>query len=257
MAKKKRKKRVLNSTSSTSSTSKKQSTKKQSTKKKRLFSGKTYNPRGSAKRAVKKNLISKILDTEDVSTLSKEDIADFRKYLQEQKKIIQQLAEYNKYYWSSTLAKSIGILDDTRYKTSDAIELFDMLMRQQEFFSERQADDDIGKMAEEDGELEELMNDKDKWNILRRLATVDHQINLDKSYASEVLKTISNMIENHKYEMSYMELSDMMIDNFIRSQNYDKTHRKYAEENMRGFNEEPKSSKFSWDDYSPSWDRIF
>lgn len=45
----------------------------------------------------------------------------------------------------------------------------------------------------------EVLKDSDKWTILRRLATQDPRLNIDRAYASETLREIEDMIENNPY----------------------------------------------------------
>ena len=51
----------------------------------------------------------------------------------------------------------------------------------------------------------EVLKDSDKWTILRRLATQDPRLNIDRAYASETLREIEDMIENNPYS----SLSDL------------------------------------------------
>lgn len=51
----------------------------------------------------------------------------------------------------------------------------------------------------------EVLKDSDKWAILRRLATQDPRLNIDRAYASETLREIEDMIENNPYS----SLSDL------------------------------------------------
>ena len=51
----------------------------------------------------------------------------------------------------------------------------------------------------------EVLDKNDKWTILRRLATQDPRLNIDRAYASETLREIEDMIE----KKPYLSISDI------------------------------------------------
>lgn len=172
--------------------------------------------RGSSKRAQQKGLTD-IFNVPNINDISKEDRADFKAYLREQQRKIKDI---------------INNAEDTNPIVQDAIEddlaqsnpvsPEDMLReyyRQQEFFSdiEEYTNDLNDAIISKDTELEALMTDADKWNILRRLAQVDQRLNIDRAYASQTLHDIEDMIEARSNYQTYQELADELIDNYYRT----------------------------------------
>lgn len=56
----------------------------------------------------------------------------------------------------------------------------------------------------------EVLKENDKWTILRRLATQDPRLNIDRAYASETLREIEDMIENNPYS-SISDITDAWL----------------------------------------------
>lgn len=57
----------------------------------------------------------------------------------------------------------------------------------------------------------EVLKDSDKWTILRRLATQDPRLNIDRAYASETLREIEDMIEENPYS-SISDITDAWLE---------------------------------------------
>lgn len=61
----------------------------------------------------------------------------------------------------------------------------------------------------------------DKWTILRRLATQDYRLNVDRAYASDTLKDIADIIEQEIREgsgRSYADIADEMLEELQSNQ---------------------------------------
>lgn len=56
----------------------------------------------------------------------------------------------------------------------------------------------------------EVLKEDNKWTILRRLATQDPRLNIDRAYASETLREIEDMIENNPYS-SISDITDAWL----------------------------------------------
>lgn len=57
----------------------------------------------------------------------------------------------------------------------------------------------------------EVLGKDDKWTILRRLATRDPRLNIDRAYASETLREIEDMIEKKPY-LSISDITDKWLE---------------------------------------------
>lgn len=57
----------------------------------------------------------------------------------------------------------------------------------------------------------EVLQKSDKWTILRRLATRDPRLNIDRAYASETLREIEDMIEKKPY-LSISDITDKWLE---------------------------------------------
>lgn len=194
-------------------------------KKNKLFSGKHYNPRGSAKRFQKK-ILPKIMDLENINDMSLEARRDFRAYLRERQKEIS--SELSNVTARSTItgkeALSSGL--NTRKISDNPTELFKEFFQQNEFFSSIQIDYQAMKVKDE--QFQEVVKDEEKWTILRRLALFDYRLNIDRSYASDVLREIENIIVQandrnnpSKYQgKSYSEIADMLLSEYNESERY-------------------------------------
>ena len=89
-------------------------------------------------------------------------------------------------------------------------------------------DEVISRITESDISPIESLKEEDKWTILRRLATQDPRLNIDRAYASETLREIEDMIEANPYS-SISEITDAWL----------KVHKERIENNKK-WNENPK-----------------
>lgn len=71
-------------------------------------------------------------------------------------------------------------------------------------------DEFISRISKSDITPIETLDENDKWTILRRLATQDPRINIDRAYASETLREIEDMIENNPYS-SISDITDAWL----------------------------------------------
>lgn len=190
-------------------------------KKRKLFSGKKYNPRGSIKRAEKK-LLSGIFSVDDITKLSLEDIRDLKAFIKSRRKNISATGDD----YPSEIAKQYNLVDSAL--TDDPIELLDQYNAQEFYFEQLQVEIE----ARQNEDIEPLMKADDKWLILRRLATEDLMLNLDRAYASETLKTIEDLIEANKANMTYQELADALLEGEFEEYQFDRAH---PEDGLRPF----------------------
>lgn len=145
-------------------------------KKNSIFSGKDRN--GFDKRTL--NIINKTLaSTGDIRTLNRSQRRTYERYLRAQERELKK-----KGYKPSKF-------------TSEPTSLFSEHMRQRQFMNEiedyTRERDEVKYFGYDD--VEPLIKDNDKWNILRRLATLDTRLNVDRAYASQTLRDIEDMIE--------------------------------------------------------------
>lgn len=174
-------------------------------------------PHGSSKRAKRKGL-DKILDTDNIDNLSLEDRRDLRSYLRENQKKIKEMINSSDSTNPITQNAQEDNLANIKF-SENPTELFKELQRQREFFDEYEEYIQDRKDVEDYGYdgVESLMEDADKWNILRRLAQVDQRLNIDRAYASMVLHDIEDMIESRQYSMTYQELADELIEDYLHT----------------------------------------
>lgn len=180
-------------------------------KKNRIFSGRGYHPRGSAKRAERKQLELKIFNTDDIRKLGKEDIADFRALIRERGKQIASETERHYEYTSKEM-------NEFSPQT-----LFRMYMEQNEYYEHASDYRDAQEFASENPSepLSDVMKNDEKWRMLRRFAETDKRLNYDRAYASQTLKEIETWIAKNKY--TYEQILEQL----------EKQHIKGEEENAK------------------------
>lgn len=137
-----------------------------------------------------------IYSRDDISELPDVVIQDFRKLINsEKKRIAKQIAENPSYRSVKDASESLT----SRIKSNDPKTLFREYSRQQSFQRDFESDreyEELKKSHKVDyPELDRVLEEDDKWTILRRLAQVDPMLNIDRSYASQVLHDIERMIE--------------------------------------------------------------
>lgn len=137
-----------------------------------------------------------VFATDDLSQLPENVITDFRKLINSQKKeIARQIADNPSYRSVKDAPSSLT----TRIKSHNPETLFREYARQQSFQRDFESDVEYEKLKEEHQveypELDKVLEEDDKWTILRRLAQVDPMLNIDRAYASQVLHDIERMIE--------------------------------------------------------------
>lgn len=182
--------------------------------KNKIFSGKPYNPRGSVKR-FKSRVLPKLMAHANVDDFTLEERRDLKAYIKSQQKEIRKMLEDQEAQNTPTGSNArINRLAD-RPLNDDPADLFSEYMRQQQFYIDIQTDFDFIKESKVDHDLEVLMEDADKWNILRRLASVDHRLNIDRAYASDVLHEIENLIGTYNQSLTYGELADILVEDYL------------------------------------------
>lgn len=137
-----------------------------------------------------------IYSRDDISELPASVIQDFRKLINSDKKrIATQIAENPSYRSVKDAPESLT----TRIKSNDPKTLFREYSRQQAFQRDFESDREYEELKNSHKvdypELDKVLEEDDKWTILRRLAQVDPMLNIDRSYASQVLHDIERMIE--------------------------------------------------------------
>ena len=236
-------------------------------KKNSIFSGKDIN--GFNKRTL--NIINKTLaSTGDIRSLNRAQRRTYERYLREQERELKK-----KGYKPSNF-------------TSEPTSLFSEHMRQRQFVNDIEEVKRIGKEIKMfDMPLKDLSDPwtdidmNDKWNILRRLASRDIRLNVDRAYASQTLRDIEDMIEqnNDKDNPSYHRFADYDdLANYLYEQHKDEIE-KAREWNStlkpltsddallaanRGFHGIDKAreaynrrTRRSLDNYEPVWDSPF
>lgn len=198
-----------------------------------IFSGRkrrrdTGITRGSAKRASRKQLDLKIFDTDDVRKWSQEDIADLRAMIgQRGKQIAHEISRGLSDQEAVEYAEDHGLVNDEfsafGYTDSELKEfspqtLFRMFMEQQEYYSIIHDIHEQKEFAAENPSepLTDVMNNNEKWRMLRRFAETDKRLNYDRAYASQTLKEIEVEIAKNKY--SYDEILEMLQDTHIKGE---------------------------------------
>lgn len=222
-------------------------------KKNSIFSGKDRN--GFDKRTL--NIINKTLaSTGDVRTLNRSQRRTYERYLKAQERELRK-----KGYKPSKF-------------TSEPTSLFSEHMRQRQFMNEiedyTRERDEVKYFGYDD--VEPLIKDNDKWNILRRLATLDTRLNVDRAYASQTLRDIEDMIEANadrpQFE-TWQDLADHLYEELatrgVNSQEWNSTLKPLTSDDAllaanRGFHGIDKAreaynrrTRKSLDNYEPVW----
>lgn len=222
-------------------------------KKNSIFSGKDRN--GFDKRTL--NIINKTLaSTGDVRTLNRSQRRTYERYLKAQERELRK-----KGYKPSKF-------------TSEPTSLFSEHMRQRQFMNEiedyTRERDEVKYFGYD--EVEPLIKDEDKWNILRRLATLDTRLNVDRAYASQTLRDIEDMIEANadrpQFE-TWQDLADHLYEELatrgVNSQEWNSTLKPLTSDDAllaanRGFHGIDKAreaynrrTRKSLDNYEPVW----
>ncbi len=222
-------------------------------KKNSIFSGKDRN--GFDKRTL--NIINKTLaSTGDVRTLNRSQRRTYERYLKAQERELRK-----KGYKPSKF-------------TSEPTSLFSEHMRQRQFMNEiedyTREKDEVKYFGYD--EVEPLIKDEDKWNILRRLATLDTRLNVDRAYASQTLRDIEDMIEANagrpQFE-TWQDLADHLYEELatrgVNSQEWNSTLKPLTSDDAllaanRGFHGIDKAreaynrrTRKSLDNYEPVW----
>ena len=203
-------------------------------RKRRKDAGVSRGPRGSAKRASRKQLDLKIFDTDDIRKWSQEDIADLRAMLKERGKLIaheigkgiseQEAVEYASDHGLVNEEYTDYGYTDKEMKEFSPQTLFRMFMEQQEYYNIIHDARHNQEFASENPSepLADVMKDNEKWRMLRRFAETDKRLNYDRAYASQTLKEIESLIVQNKY--TYDQILEQL----------EKSHIKGEEENARG-----------------------
>lgn len=137
-----------------------------------------------------------IYSRDDISELPDNVVKDFRKLINAEKKRIAKQIEENPSYRS---VKDAPESLTTPIKSANPKTLFREYSRQQAFQQDFESDREYEELKNshkvEYPELDKILEDDDKWTIMRRLAQVDPLLNIDRAYASQVLHDIERMIE--------------------------------------------------------------
>ena len=161
-----------------------------------------------------------VFATDDLSQLPSNVVDDFRKLVNSRKKeIAQQMADNPTYRSVKDAPKSLTI----RTKSNNPETLFREYARQQSFQRDFESDIEYEFLKEFNQvnypELDKVLEDDDKWTILRRLAQVDPMLNIDRAYASQVLHDIERMIETEtnggEYDIDKRSAIDRITSHYI------------------------------------------
>lgn len=195
-----------------------------------IFSEKTRKRNAQIETAeyFEEKILPEILDKGDIRNLSQSEIRGMKKFLKKRQDTIKTRIslvkndELETYFESTQKAEEEHI--DTKAFSNRPEKLLQDYFRQEQFFNEYDTDYDlwehrdeiqphVDSMSQETAEslAQELNIDpNDKWTILRRLATIDNRLNIDRAYASDTLKQIEDLIEQNAYHDIDELTSDLM-----------------------------------------------
>lgn len=216
-----------------------------------IFSEKTRKQNAKIETAeyFEKEVLPKILNKDDIRTLSNPELRGMREYLKKQQKKIQREIELVQNSGETagnfeSVNKAIEErLSTRRILTTDPQRLLKELYRQEQFFNEYEVDEDyyyqrsrgtfdkiLDDFDAEKSEVEKIadvideenaINIDDKWTILRRLAAINPRLNVDRAYASRTLKDIENAIESGRWS-DINEITANFIEGFQHETEIDK-----------------------------------
>lgn len=216
-----------------------------------IFSEKTRKRNAKIETAeyFEKEVLPKILNKDDIRTLSNPELRGMREYLKKQQKKIQREIDFvqgsgETFGNYESVNKAIEErLSTRRILTTDPQRLLKELYRQEQFFNEYEVDEDyyyqrsrgtfdkiLDDFDAEKSEVEKiadiideenLINIDDKWTILRRLAAINPRLNVDRAYASRTLKDIENAIESGRWS-DINEITANFIEGFQHETEIDK-----------------------------------
>lgn len=216
-----------------------------------IFSEKTRNRNAKIETAeyFEKEVLPKILNKNDIRTLSNPELRGMREYLKKQQKKIQREIDFvqgsgETFGNYESVNKAIEErLSTRRILTTDPQRLLKELYRQEQFFNEYEVDEDyyyqrsrgtfdkiLDDFDTEKSEVERIadiideensINIDDKWTILRRLAAINPRLNVDRAYASRTLKDIENAIESGRWS-DINEITANFIEGFQHETEIDK-----------------------------------
>lgn len=250
------------------SSSKKTSPKKKSSKNKLFHSRET-----ATEKALR---LYSTLDTKDIRNLSPYAKSVLSEAVKEQRAQIRNLTP------SSDFAKM-------SLRNTTAPQLLSIFLAQKSYIKEqeqirqdiRDADfyykTDVDSMSEFISDVSsavdtkniEVLDKNDKWTILRRLATRDPRLNIDRAYASETLREIEDMIEKKPY-FSISDITDAWLkEHNIEveiNQRWNESPRFFSTQSVedaalianRGFHGVQKAMnkmRISIDNYEPAWEK--
>lgn len=196
-------------------TSPKKSSQKKSSPKKKTSKNKLFHSRESA--TEKALRLYGTLDVKDIRNLSSYG----RSVLSEAVK--EQRAQIRKTNPTSDFAKM-------SLRNTTAPQLLSVFLAQKSFIKEQEQirqdardteyfyqdaiadiDEFASRITKSDISPIKSLKEKDKWTILRRLATRDNRLNIDRAYASETLREIEDMIEENPYA-SISDITDAWLE---------------------------------------------
>lgn len=149
-----------------------------------------------SKRIPKARTIKQLLDLDNLEDMTWREREKLARYTNRQAKKYAQYPEMKNF-----------MVDE---RTADPFAAFEKLMAQKEFLNWKRIEEEVERNAEEHKELKQLIDD-DKWTILRRLASIDPRLNIDRAYASETIKDIEDMIDSGNYGDINSITDDLMI----------------------------------------------
>ena len=221
------------------------------------------NPRPSTKKNVlfhhltPERTLDEILNIDDVRKLTYDETQKLQKYVNKRQRDIAKRQAENPDFESSK--KSFKPT-----KSRNAQKLFHELMRQQQYYNDYETDKDLKDNAKDYDNLDSLLKDEDKWTILRRLATQDVMLNIDRAYASKTLKEIERMIDSGVYK-DIDEITADLMKKYKSKKKEDrewdaemKTFTDFALSENKGFHGVEKARakrKSKMDGFEPMWEK--
>lgn len=181
------------------------------------------------------HILPKLMNTGDVRTLTNPEKKSLKEYLKMKRKQIKITIETSTLDHSDAIREALNSgLTRGRFGNS-AQQLFEHLMRQQQFFQQYEQDKQFNNPNSHPDnkydytDTKTLMKVDEKWRLLRKLAEIDPRLNYDRAWASETLHEIERMIEQNQY--SYEEIEEYFVDSFQSLT----AHNKDWDENLYGF----------------------
>lgn len=179
--------------------------------------------------------IKELLDVSDLNDMTWREKQKFARYVNREARKLAA-TNGNVENWSDFM---------TSESHPDAVDAFAKLNAQKEFINWDKVKKEVADNRQEYLELSQILEDKDKWTILRRLAAIDPRLNIDRAYASETLREIEDMIEQEYPDGSrvYRNIDQITNDMMITYMETESFNKKWDADLIAFDNNSPESIK--------------